>query len=303
MGDLKGRLFAPINWIVPNLIPEGLTILAGKPKIGKSWLVLGLALASSRGTEALGQFMEKREVLYVGLEDNQRRMQARAAQLLGPAVKTWPENMTVTHDLAPIDAGGLDSLEQWMVEHPDTGLIVIDTLGKVRGMKRRDEEPYQYDYRVLGSLQEFATCHRIAVIVVHHVRKSVAEDVLDQVSGTTGIAGAADTVIVLGETERGSRLYSRGRDVEGVDWLVEMDRETGLWSMLGDFEEGSDAVVGLRKRIVDLLKSMQRPLPPKEIADRLGETPCSIRKRLFSMCRATPPLVRRTEYGQYEPCI
>ena len=194
---LESKCFTSIKWIVPEFILEGLTIFAGKPKIGKSWLMLGVALGVARGTETLGKLVDKGDVLYCGLEDGERRMQSRVAKILGPAIKGWPANFIFRYRLDALDAGGLDYIEKWLVEHPKRRLVVIDTLGKVRGAKRRDEEQYQYDYRMLGELQELATRYRVAIVVVHHVRKSDAEDVLDTVSGTTGIAGAADSVMVL----------------------------------------------------------------------------------------------------------
>jgi DNA-binding transcriptional ArsR family regulator len=298
MISLKGKQFVPLQWVVPDYIPEGVTLLAGKPKIGKSWLVLGIALGVARGTEALDKPIKQREVLYCALEDNERRMQARTATIMGPC-QDWPANMHVTYELRPIDAGGLEDLEWWVHTHPATGLIMIDTLAKVRGIKRRDEEPYQYDYRVIGMVQEFARQHRIAIVIVHHVRKSAAEDVLDTVSGTTGIAGAADTVIVLGQTEKGARLYLRGRDCEEQDKLVDLDPDTGIWEVLSDYDETDEEVIGARKQIVTLLRSTARPMTPKEIGARLGITPLNTRQHLSRMRRAG--LIRRTDYGLYEP--
>ena len=142
----------------------------------------------------------------------ERRMQSRVAKILGPAIKGWPANFTFRFRLDALDAGGLDYIEEWLIAHHDRRLVVIDTLGKVRGMKNSQEEQYQYDYRMIGALRELATRYRVAIAVVHHVRKSDAEDVLGTVSGTTGIAGAADSVMVLGRTDKSVRLYARGRD-------------------------------------------------------------------------------------------
>ena len=247
LADLQTQVFPPIKWIVPDYLPEGLAVFAGKPKIGKSWWMLGVALGVARGTEVLGKFVQQGDVLYCGLEDGKRRMHARVTKVLGHAIKQWPANFTFRERLNALDAGGLDTIEAWLVAHPNRRLVVLDTYGKVRGMKNAREEQYQYDYRLVGSLQELATKYSVAIVLVHHVRKSGdAEDILDTICGSTGIAGAADTPMVLGKTTHGIRFYLRGRDVEEQDKLVEFDPETGLWSVTGDYEEAAAAVPGRR---------------------------------------------------------
>jgi hypothetical protein len=287
LADLETMAFAPLKWVVPGFIPEGLTVFAGRPKIGKSWLMLNVALGVARGKEALGQFVEQRDVLYCGLEDGKRRMRSRVAKILGPVVKGWPPNFTFREKLDAIDAGGLQTLETWLDEHPKAGLIVIDVLGKVRGMKKAGEEQYQYDYRILSALQELATCRGVAVVVIHHVRKSDAEDVLDTISGTTGIAGAADTCMVLARTPNGgNRLYARGRDVEEVDKTVEFDPDTAIWSVIGDHDEDDGGKLqGLRGQIVTLLTGSPIPLSPAEIAARLKADRANVRQLLTRMAK------------------
>jgi hypothetical protein len=303
LAELEAKHFEPIKWIVQDYIPEGLTVFAGRPKIGKSWLMLNVALGVARGTEALGKFVQKGDVLYCGLEDGERRMRSRVEKILGPAIKDWPANFTFRHRLDPIDAGGLDTIEQWLIAHPKRRLVVIDVLGRVRGMKNAREEQYQYDYRLIAALQELATRYSVAIVVVHHVRKTDAEDVLDTVSGTTGIAGAADTVIVLGKTEHGVRFYLRGRDAEEQDKLIEFDPETAIWSVTGDYDEAAPgSMQGLRKQIFDLLDSSPVALTPAQIADRLGAPRPSVRQTLRRMATSQPPQIVRSEQtvGAYE---
>ena len=298
LSDLKDREFKPIMWIVPNYIPEGLTVFAGKPKIGKSWLMLGVALGVARGTEALNEFVEKGDVLYCGLEDGERRMQSRVIKILGPAADgAWPRNFTFRWRLNALDAGGVDYIEEWLVKHPNRRLAVIDTLGKVRGKKARDEEQYQFDYRMLGGLQELATKYRVAIVVVHHVRKADAEDVLDTISGTTGIAGAADSLMVLGRCKHGVRMSVRGRDTEEQDKLVEFDPETAIWEVSGDFDEANpdSELQGLRKAIFDLLTIAISPMKPVEIAEKLGKPRPIVRQFLHRMAHSKPPQVVRVD--------
>ena len=291
LADLRGQVFEPIKWIVPEYIPEGLTVLAGKPKIGKSWFILGVGLGVARGTEALGKLVQKGDVLYCGLEDGKRRMQRRVDKMLGAAIKEWPANFIFRYRLDPLDAGGLDTIEQWLIAHSDRRLVVVDTLGRVRGMKNAREEQYQYDYRLIGALQELATRYSVAIVVVHHVRKSDAEDVLDTISGTTGIAGAADTGLVLGKTAHGVRMYLRGRDAEEQDKLIEFDPETAIWSVIGDYDEAITPHSGLRQRVADLLAGSPVALTPVQIAERLAEDRGKVRYTLHRMAHADPPQV------------
>jgi hypothetical protein len=301
LAELQQQVFEPIRWVVPDYIPEGLTVFAGKPKIGKSWMMLGVALGVARGTETLGKFLERGDVLYCSLEDGKRRMQSRVAQVLGPANKNWPTNFTFRHCLPPLDADGIGIIEQWLIAHPNRRLVVIDTLARVRGMKSVREEQYQYDYRLLGALHELATRYRVAIVVVHHVRKAEAEEVLDTVSGSTGIAGAADTVVVLGKTPHGVRLYLRGRDAEEQDKTVEFDPETGIWSVTGDYDDAVPGreTSGMRRAVLDLLTMSPIALEPAQIAERLGKKSDQIRFVLHRMLRSDPPQVIRNDAGAY----
>jgi hypothetical protein len=289
LAALQGEEIRPMAWIVPNYVPEGLTIFAGRPKIGKSWFVLDVGLGVGRGTEVLGEAVEPGDVLYYALEDGKRRMQSRVSHILGPNVK-WPANVEVRHRLDPLDAGGLDEIDGWLNEHPAARLVVIDVFGRVRGMKTAREEQYQYDYRILAPLQQLATRRRIAIIVVHHVRKSDATDVLDTVSGTTGIAGAGDNIMVLGRAPTGTRLYIRGRDTEECDKLVEFDPDTGIWAVTGDFDEADPAggLNGIRKKVFDLLQASPTPLTPAAIAERTTIPGASVRQILRRMTKTIP---------------
>ena len=129
--DLEQKDFPEIKWAVPNLLPEGLTILAGRPKRGKSWLGLGLALAVASGGKALGTIdVEKGNALYLALEDNERRLKNRLACLKEPSLKLPPQLHLVTNFL-PLQMGGLQTLTDWLDKHPKTRLVVIDTLGRI----------------------------------------------------------------------------------------------------------------------------------------------------------------------------
>ena len=215
--ELMATDFPEPRWAVPGLIPEGLTVLAGSPKIGKSWLALSLGIAIASGGKALGRLdVEQGDALYLALEDRGRRLQGRAAMLL--AGDTPPERLTLVTEWHRLDdePSGLDALRATArsLEHPR--LIVVDTWAKVRPTAEQSRRLYDDDYRAVEPLQQLAADLGCAVVVIHHLRKQKATDWLETLSGTTGITGAADSVLAMFR-ERGrsdATLKGTGRDVD-----------------------------------------------------------------------------------------
>lgn len=233
---LQGKDIPPIRWIVENLIPAGLNILASPPKYGKSWAVLDLGLAVTAGGRFLGYQTNPCEVLYLALEDSERRLKSRMIKLL--AGKNAPAGFhfaTAAHDM---DNGLFDELEGFLKAHPKTGLIIIDTLQRVRGAVHGKEGAYAADYREVGGLKAFADRHGIAVLLVHHLRKMADDsDPFNRISGTNGLMGAADTALVLTKEKRGDEnatLSIVGRDVESSDTVLRFNKDTCRWENLGD---------------------------------------------------------------------
>ena len=157
--------FEPMKFIVPKIIPEGLTILAGRPKIGESWLVLLLGLVLSNGVAAFGLDYGttrpiKGSVLYLGLEDGKRRLQSRVTKLIGVRPENWPEELYLKTEWRRLDQGGLDDIRAWHRSVKDRGgnpiLVVIDTLVKVRAPGSSKHTPYQNDHDALAGLQKLA---------------------------------------------------------------------------------------------------------------------------------------------------
>jgi hypothetical protein len=195
----------------------------------------------------------------------------------------------------------MDMLENWLKQNPDARLIIIDTLGLVRGMKRKNEDPYQYDYRLLAALRELAEKYRVSIILVHHVRKADAEDILDTINGTTGIAGAVDTALVLGRTQHGVRLAGRGRDSEDIDKLVEFDPDKFTWAITGEYDE-ADPKTGMaasRALILDLLTKSSKSLMPVQISGQLQLSRANVRQLLRRMVNNIPQQVIQNPDGTY----
>jgi hypothetical protein len=217
---LDAQDFPPLAYTVPGMIPEGLVLLVGPPKIGKSWFVLIISLGVASGGRVLGQGVPKRPVLYLALEDGDRRIQDRCRKLLGnqPIPPEFEYLTTVEPDRI------LDAISAWLARHGGRSpLVVLDTLGKVMPPAMVGESSYQRDYRVGTVLKRIADQHPgMTLLVNHHDRKAGAEDFIDSVSGTHGLAGAADTVVVLTRPrqEEGGRLKVTGRDVAEGEYAV-----------------------------------------------------------------------------------
>jgi len=231
------RVFPPITFIVPGLIPSvGVTLICAKPKIGKSWLLLDTCLSAT----AQG------DVLYLALEDGPHRLQDRTATLL-TFLAEWPENLTLTTKWRRIDQGGLDDMREWVEDTRAAGrkvaFIAIDVLGMVRPLNRGrngQQSAYDRDYEAIAGLRELAADLDVAIIVAHHTRKAEAEDLIDKVSGTFGLSGAADTIIVI-EQRSGNWIFNvRGRDVMANELAAKFDKDTCRWTILGNAAEHSE---------------------------------------------------------------
>jgi len=212
--ELVARQFKEPRWAVPQMIAEGLAILAGKPKTGKSWAALDFAVAVAGGYPALGNIAcEQGDVLLLALEDNDRRLHQRLKAVLQgqPA----PAALQIATRWRRADEGGLDDLRAWLKTRPRARLVVIDTLQMIRGARAKNDGVYADDYQAVGALKAIADESNVPFLVVHHLRKEAAGDPLESVSGTAGITGSADTILVLKREPKDAfaLLYVRGRDV------------------------------------------------------------------------------------------
>ncbi|HEY8594562.1 MAG TPA: AAA family ATPase [Devosiaceae bacterium] len=289
--DLQAMDFPPLEFFVDGLITEGLTLLAGKPKMGKSWMALDLAMSVAIGSEALGErACKKGTTLYCALEDNQRRLQRRMRHVYGDQIE-WPTNFHFTTQMSKFDQGGLEQLEQWIEDHQPS-LVIIDTLVCIRPKSNKDNG-YDADYGALAPLQKLAGEYGIAIVVIHHLRKMSGDDPLDKVSGTTGLTGAADSILVLDRQSHGTTLYGRGREMDDID--ITMELQEGLWQILGDSD--SVKISSERKAIIEFLQNTDEAVGPKAIAEALGQQEPNVRQLLTSMAKDGE--VKKEGRGQY----
>jgi hypothetical protein len=264
---LRTEKFAQVNFFVLGLMPEGVTLLVSKPKLGKSWLILDLCSAATTGRYTLGSIKPAQgDVLYVALEDSTRRLQRRLSKLLPSFNGEWPEGLRLATKWNRLHEGGAHALREWCLSVERPTLMAIDTLALIRPPAKPSQQAYQSDYEAMTFLhdltQEFPG---LAIIVVHHDRKMEAEDVFDTVSGTQGLIGAADTIWVIKRRASGTTLHVRGRDVEESEKAMEFNKTTCRWTILGPAAEIQRS--NERARALAALHEAGEPLSVNEIKE------------------------------------
>ena len=213
----------PIEFCIDGMISTGLFLLAGAPKVGKSWLVLDMALSIAKGEKLLGRETKRGSTLYLCLEDSYSRIQNRLFELTSEPC----ENLHFAIMAGTL--GGIleKQIEQFKSQHADLKIIIIDTLQKVRS---GDDTSYASDYKELSVLKNLADKLRIAILLVHHTRKCRDNDPFNMISGTTGISGCVDGSMVMVKKKRGSGeavLHCVGRDIENLE--LHLKREGSRW--------------------------------------------------------------------------
>lgn len=199
------------DWVIEDLLPIGAHILAGAPKIGKSWMVLAMGLAVSMGTPFWDYAVCQGSVLYLCLEDTYARVKKRLWKLTDEA----SDRFYLANSAATIKDGLAEQIDYFVINHPDLKLVFIDTFQKVRSPS--GDSIYAADYGDFSALKAVADKHSLAMMVVHHTRKMADEDIMNTVSGSSGITGSADSIWVLKRASRGvgdATLTVTGRDVE-----------------------------------------------------------------------------------------
>jgi hypothetical protein len=275
--ELMATDFPEPRWAVPGVVAEGLTVLAGPPKAGKSWLALGLGLAIAAGGKALGAIdVEPGPALYLALEDTGRRLKTRLTKVIGTGPA--PDTLTLATECPPLPAGGADLISGWITRHDGARLVVVDVLARVRGQASRDMSLYDADYRAVCLAKEVADMHRVPFVIVHHTRKASAADFLDEVSGTQGVAGAADTVLVL-RRMRGKAdavLNVTGRDVEEASLALTFAADIGAWQ-LSDTPADEIMLGDTRAAILRHVREHEGDRP-KQIAEATGLDAATVRQ-------------------------
>ena len=277
--ELLKLAFPDLVFRVAGLIPNGLTLLAGAPKIGKSWLALGIAIAVALGQAALGHLPTQRSgVLYAALEDNHRRLQSRLKKLL-PG--TPPEHLHFVTQLPRLNEGLVDTMRAWLDEYPDVKVVIIDTLARIRPHNARSND-YLEDTTALQDLHQLANEQDIAIVILTHTRKLEAEDAFDEVLGSRGLTGVADTNLVLrrGRNQADAIIAITGRDVEERELALQFNRQTGAWTHLGAAHMCD--VTPERSRLLQAVgQAGPAGIGPADLAKRLGVQDNNVKQMLL----------------------
>jgi len=301
MGALMRAHFPEPQWVIPGLIQPGLTVLAGKPKIGKSWLGLDMCVAVAGGGTLLDHTRASQgRALYLALEDTERRLQERSGKLLA-ALPPEQQAGVLTHmDYACtwplLTDGGTDALAAYLDAHPGTALVVLDTLAQVAPPRRAYADRYEHDYAVMRGLKRLADRYGTALVAITHATKLESEgDAFDEVAGSVGITGAADTGIVLRfDDARQAQLVVRGRDVEMNTITLCFNPDTCRWGLAAHDKWG---MLTAELRAVATLLEHTDELAPRDVAAALGISVPAAQGRLGKLKQRT--VVVNTQYGRY----
>lgn len=281
---LLAEEFPDPKWAVPGLFPEGVTLLAGAPKVGKSWLCLGLALSVASGGRALGSIeVEQGAALYLALEDTPRRLQRRLRHALSGS--SAPGALTIAVECPPGEAGMM-KIADWIERpHPmPPRLVIIDVLERIRGQAPPGQSAYSADYRAISMIKQVADIYNVSIIVITHVRKITADDFLSEISGTLGLSGAADTVCAL-KRSRGAMdgvLSITGRDVDEESYALQFAAELGAWQLIG--LESEHGLAETRRKILAFLR-LHDGAKPAEIAIGTQLTRDTVRQTCLRMAK------------------
>lgn len=273
--------FPPLRYVIQDLITEGLTIFAGAPKVGKSWWALNAAVAVAGNASAFESLqVEEGDVLYLALEDNPRRLQSRLG-IMGLA--DAPKRLRLCTKWPTLGTGALKEIKNWIEAVEKPTLVIVDVLAHIRDHAGGSERSYERDYSTISGLQKLASELRVAIVAIHHTRKLEAEDPFDSVSGTRGLTGSADTVLVLKRDNRDRRtvLYGRGRDIPEIETAFEFSADIGTWKVLGNAKELGRTKE--REAILSVLRAAAKPITAQDVSLALGGELATVRRTLNRM--------------------
>ena len=239
----------PTKFCVETLLPQGISMLGGAPKIGKSWMVLDLCVRIAKGETRWNLPTRKGTTLYLCLEDPLNRVQQRLCML----TEEVPENAYFATAAGTLADGLCEQIRNFVSEHPNTVLVAIDTFQIVRA--NNTDTSYANDYDEVRQMKQIADELSISILLVHHLRKQGDSDPLNKISGTTGISGAMDAIFVLDKSKRNAdmaTLVCTGRDIEYREMEMRLSKENCTWNLI------SDSLENPQMRLPDEMVSLAR---------------------------------------------
>ncbi len=275
MSQLAQKTLPALDWIVPDIIPTGLTILAAAPKTGKSLFALDLGMNVSTGGRVLGRDVRGGPVVYLALEDSERRILERARKMRGDRLAC--DNLTIFTEwsqMGQTTENAVTELNDYLSTYK-TRLVIVDTFGVIMATRSGTGMSFNKDYKDMRQLKELADRHGVGMLVIHHLRKEGATNVMDEISGTNGLRAAADTLMVLkriGESKQGT-LSIEGRDVETQKLHLTLGSDL-VWRPVDEPERKPESA--------DVLQYVQQKGEAhyKEVAQALGKSKDAAKKLL-----------------------
>ena len=261
------------RFIVEGLVPQGVNILGGASKIGKSWLMLDLALKIAKGEPLWGMETMQCDVLYLCLEDSYQRIQDRLMKLTDEA----PTNLRFSVTARTLGNGLEQEISDYLHSYPQTKLIIIDTLQKIRAPKTGNAGGvYASDYEDMSALKKVSAERGVTILLVHHLRKQKDSDVFNQISGSTGIIGSADTAYVMMRDARGSNtalLIATGRDIDYQQFRINFENLRWVMVERKDGEElRKERIPQFLFQLVDFMRDREKwSGTTTELLDALGD--------------------------------
>jgi hypothetical protein len=301
--EILAEDFDPLQPLVTyeerTVLPEGTSILAAKPKIGKTFLAMNTAVGIASGGKALGRgSVREGRVLYLNPDGSKRGTQSRLDTMFEQEPGGPPEKLHMVHGEYPVvGEGGLDLLDQWCQLHPDTELVIIDTLQHLRPPSSGRRNLYEEDYEFLSPITRLGRRHATSILSIHHLNKSVRGDDLDRISGSLGLSGAVESALLL-ERERESTeaiLKVRPREARDDEFHLEFDPTLLTWRLGGVPTPGTKA----RKEIWDVVLAADGAIQLKEIAKAVGSAASTVSEHLNSLKTEDKMPLERTERGRY----
>ena len=243
----------PIRYCIEGLLPQGVAMISGAPKTGKSWMMLDWTIRIAKGEDVWNFKTTKGTTLYLCLEDNWNRIQSRLFEVTDEA----PSNAYFAISSCSLSGDLEKQITDFATEHPDTVLVTIDTFQMISNAEK--DASYSNDYQEIEKLKVLADKLQITVLLVHHLRKQGDNDPLNRISGTTGISGAIDTALILDRSNRNQKnatLTCTGRDIESRELELTFSAETHTWELLSDSIENPEML--LPDEINQLIRYMKQ---------------------------------------------
>lgn len=296
--DLSNKEFKPVAWVVEEILPPGVSLFVGKPKFGKSWAVLSILLLVTAGRFVFGRNTKKAPVLYLALEDSEFRLKQRT-NILKKTFNLTDSAIQGFH--VSLEAKRMDQgLEQQFIDHmernPETCLIAVDVLAKVRRPREGSESTYDWDYSTTSFFKKITARYpHLAIVLVHHANKS-GNDGIDAVSGTNGLSGGCDNVFTMINGLDGPCIQIHARDVADDSPIPLLKDQSGMWTMESRDSAKQKSRSNTRQKIIEAMQNGNET--PKDIAEETGVKITTVNAQLLRMKKQNE--VVKHGHGHYQ---